>query len=69
MTIKPAFAIEEEDTSYTVVGSATKSVRVKGTWTMFYGPDRWDFIDGQRYELPFDLFEYLKSRGNIYDTM
>jgi hypothetical protein len=47
----------------------TKSVRVKGTWTMYWGTQVWDFVDGQRYDLPLDLFEYLKSHSNIYDTM
>lgn len=47
----------------------TKSVRVKGTWTMYWGSQVWDFADGQRYELPVDLFDYLRSHGNIYDTM
>ena len=47
----------------------TKNVRVKGTWTMYWGGRVFDFVDGQRYELPVDLFEYLRSYGNIYDTM
>lgn len=61
----------EEVVSITVVTPqpSTKSVRVKGTWTMFWGSSMWDFVDGNRYDLPWDLFEYLKSHGNIYDTM
>lgn len=47
----------------------TKSARVKGTWTMYWGTQVWDFADGQRYDLPVDLFEYLRSRSNIYDTL
>jgi hypothetical protein len=45
------------------------SARVKGSWTMFWGQTSWNFQDGQRYKLPRDLFEYLKSSGNIYDTL
>lgn len=52
-----------------IVTPTTKSVRVKGTWVMQWGPDNFNFVDGRRYELPLDLFEYLKSSGNIYDTM
>jgi hypothetical protein len=48
---------------------STKSVRIKGTWTMTWGSSVWDFVDGQRYDIPWDLFEYLKSHGNVYDTM
>ncbi len=51
------------------VEPTTKSVRVKGTWTMYWGLQVWDFSDGQRYDLPIDLFSYLRERGNIYDTM
>ena len=57
-----------QETAY-VVQPSTKSVRVKGTWTMHFGLDAYDFVDGQRYDLPLDLFEYLKGHGNIYDTM
>jgi hypothetical protein len=26
-------------------------------------------VDGQRYKLPRELFNYLKKSGNIYDTL
>jgi hypothetical protein len=52
-----------------VLRPATRSCRVKGTWTLFYGGDAYEFVDGQHYDLPHDLFEYLKTNGNIYDTM
>lgn len=45
------------------------SARVKGSWTMFWGKTTWNFVDGQRYKLPRDLFDYLKRSGNIYDTL
>lgn len=48
---------------------ALKSARVKGTWTMIYGDERYDFVDGQRYEISPDLFDYLRKSGNIYDTL
>lgn len=43
--------------------------RVKGTWIMFWGQDKFDFVDGKSYKLPKDLFNYLRQNGNIYDTM
>lgn len=52
-----------------IVAPVTKSARVKGTWTMFFGAQQWDFIDGQRYDLPADLYAYLRQHGNIYDTL
>lgn len=45
------------------------NARVKGTWLMFWGRDSYDFVDGKRYKLPKDLFNYLRSHGNIYDTL
>ena len=52
-----------------VVAPTTKNAKVKGTWTMYYGTGRWNFVDGQRYDLPIELFNYLRKNGNIYDTM
>lgn len=45
------------------------SARVKGSWVMFWGQTSWSFQDGTRYRLPRDLFDYLRSSGNIYDTL
>jgi len=45
------------------------SARVKGTWTLFYAQASYDFVDGTRYKLSRDLYEYLKRSGNIYDTL
>lgn len=45
------------------------SGRVKGTWLMFWGANSYDFKDGVRYNLPRDLYDYLKKSGNIYDTL
>lgn len=46
-----------------------KRSRVKGTWTMYWGRQVFDFEDGKTYNLPVDLFEHLKKHGNIYDTL
>lgn len=43
--------------------------KVKGTWTMYWGSDKFDFEDGKRYKLPKELFQYLRASGNIYDTL
>ena len=48
---------------------AQKKARVKGTWTMFWGGTKFDFEDGKNYTLPSDLYNYLLSHGNIYDTL
>jgi hypothetical protein len=53
----------------TVVTQDLKTARIKGTWTMFWGTDRYQFEDGKRYRIPVDLFQYLKARSCIYDTM
>lgn len=45
------------------------TAKVKGTWVMFWGQDKFDFEDGKRYKLPKDLFQYLRASGNIYDTL
>ena len=53
----------------TTVSPTTKNAKIKGTWTMYYGTGKWDFVDGHRYDLPLDLYEYLRKNGNIYDTL
>jgi hypothetical protein len=45
------------------------NARVKGTWTMYWGTARYEFEDGKRFKLPKDLFNYLRSHGNIYNTL
>jgi hypothetical protein len=52
-----------------IVTPATKKVKVKGTWTMYYGGREYDFVDRQSYELPIDLVNYLAAYDNIYDTV
>lgn len=67
-----AAAFTEEDDvadTFVVATEATKSARIKGTWKMYWGAQTFDFVDKQRYTIPADLFEYLKSRDNVYDTL
>jgi hypothetical protein len=52
-----------------VLQPSTKNAKIKGTWTFFYGGEKYDFVDGYRYDLPLEVFEYLKRAGNIYDTL
>lgn len=64
----------DDDVEYTpVVQVSTEgnfiNARVKGTWKMFWGSQSYDFVDGKRYKLPKDLYGYLRTSGNIYDTL
>lgn len=64
----------DDDLEYTpVVEVSTEgnfiNARVKGTWKMFWGSQSFDFVDGKRYKLPKDLYGYLRTNGNIYDTL
>ena len=52
-----------------VVEPDTKRARVKGTWRMYFAGQPYDFADGEYYELPSDLYDYLRGSGNIYDTL
>lgn len=45
------------------------TARVKGTWKMYWGRSTFDFVDGKRYKLPRDLYNYLVQHSNIYDTL
>jgi hypothetical protein len=51
------------------VNSDSIQARVKGTWTMFWGQQVFNFEDGTRYTIPRDLYNYLRNSGNIYDTL
>ena len=59
----------EIDTPTTVVAKDLTSCRVKGSWTMHWGREVFKFEDGKRYQLPKDLYAYLRNSGNIYDTL
>ena len=61
-------AAEVVDETITVVPE-TKRGRGKGTWRMYYTGQPWDFVDGDSYDLPQDLYEYMRANGNIYDTL
>lgn len=65
VAIPEAQVVETE----TVVNDNLVTARVKGTWTFHWGLSVYNFVDGNRYRLPRDLFNYLKSYGNIYDTL
>lgn len=67
----PAAAVPQnvEETAPVIVQPTTRRARVKGTWTQYYGEYYFDFIDGHTYDLPQELFEYLRQHGNIYDTL
>ena len=52
-----------------VVADDLVSARIKGTWDMIWGDNTYPFVDGKRYRIPRDLFQYLKSRSCIYDTL
>jgi hypothetical protein len=66
---EPVEEIAEEATSVTEVNDDLVSGRVKGTWTMYWGTQVYNFEDGKRYRLPRDLYAYLRKNGNIYDTL
>ena len=65
------YALEHDDAE--ILDTNTKddliSARVKGSWVMFWSQSTYSFVDGQRYKLPRELFNYLKKSGNIYDTL
>lgn len=52
-----------------VVNDDLVSARIKGTWPMQWGHEKWNFEDGKRYRIPRDLYQYLKERSCIYDTL
>tara|TARA_Y100000296_G_scaffold7210_1_gene8640 strand:- start:113 stop:364 length:252 start_codon:yes stop_codon:yes gene_type:complete len=52
-----------------VVSPETIRGRVKGTWRMNFAGVTWNFVDGDTYELPKGLYDYLRGHGNIYDTL
>ncbi len=61
--------IIDEPFTVTNTDSDFVTAKIKGTWVMFWGPQKFDFTDGRRYKLPKDLFQYLRKSGNIYDTL
>jgi hypothetical protein len=61
--------VVEEPVVVVNTDSDVVNARVKGTWLMFWGTSKYNFEDGKRYKLPKDLYQYLRSHGNIYDTL
>ena len=59
----------EEDSPTVVVKDDLKTARIKGTWTMYWGLQTFDFENGKRYRIPADLYDYLKGAECIYDTL
>lgn len=71
---KKATPVEEEPVAEVVaetvtVEAETKRARIKGTWRMYFSGQSYDFTDGESYDLPPDLYNYLRGSGNIYDTL
>lgn len=66
---EPVEAEEAIEVQPTVVTADMISARVKGTWVMFWGTQSFNFEDGVRYNIPQDLYNYLRKSGNIYDTL
>lgn len=60
---------EEDEATPSFALPLNRRARIKGTWTMFYQTQQYDFVDGNYYELPVELFDTLRKSGNIYDTM
>ena len=50
-------------------GSNLIQARVKGTWKMYWGQEVYNFVDGKRFNISKDLYDYLRKSGNIYDTL
>lgn len=69
MFAEPAEVEEVIATPAPAAGSNIKRARIKGTWTMYWGPKVFNFEDGKTYNIPTDLYEHLKQHGNIYDTL
>jgi len=76
--VDPTFVDESIDDEEVIIDEpvvATKTdgdlvnAKIKGTWVMYWGHEKFDFEDGKRYKLPKDLFQYLRASGNIYDTL
>ena len=61
--------VEEEPTVVAPGAPATKKARIKGTWLMYWGGASYNFEDGKTFTIPTDLYNYLQSHGNIYDTL
>lgn len=66
---EPVEEIVEEAPQTIEIKDDFVSARIKGTWTMYWGHQVYNFEDGKRFRIPRDLFAYLRKSGNIYDTL
>jgi len=68
-----AEAVENTETEIAIPvpekGSNLIQARIKGTWKMYWGQEVYNFVDGKRFNIPQDLYDYLRKSGNIYDTL
>jgi hypothetical protein len=68
-----AESVEDDETEVAIPvpekESGFKQARIKGTWTMYWGGDMYNFVDGKTFNIPQELFDHLKNYGNIYDTL
>jgi len=61
--------VEDEESVEPVIATPTHvDAYVKGTWSPTWANVKYDFVDGRKYSLPQSLYNFLRSRGNIYDT-
>ena len=74
-TATQQFAEEAENVEIEVAipvpekGSNLIQARVKGTWKMYWGQEVYNFVDGKRFNISKDLYDYLRKNGNMYDTL
>lgn len=71
---EPVEVVEADTTEEAIATPAPaapglKKARIKGTWLMHWGTSSFNFEDGKTFNIPADLYEYLKAHGNIYDTL
>lgn len=61
----PAPQVEVQDEPEVVVERTHRDARVNATWSLYYGGRRYDFVAGQVYNLPLEVFNYLRNSGNL----
>lgn len=67
MSTAPAYL--DDEVSTLIAKPSTRRARIKGSWTMYWGLETFEFEDGKTYDIANDLYEYLKYHGNIYDVL
>ena len=61
----PAPQVEVQDEPEVVIERTHRDARVNSTWSLYYGGRRYDFVAGQVYNLPLEVFNYLRNSGNL----